>query len=81
MAASTACMLAMCVLPPPLSPCRWSVIPGDTILFDFVYFIHPTAIGHWWGAGRGEWGGCEGMAVGHKLGLGSGLGWSILEEG
>lgn len=27
---------------------RWSVIPGDTIIFDFVYFIHPTAIGHWW---------------------------------
>ena len=24
------------------------MIPGDTILFDFIYFIHPTAIGHWW---------------------------------
>jgi len=23
------------------------VIPGDTILFDFVFFTHPTAIGHW----------------------------------
>lgn len=27
---------------------QWSIIPGDTILFDFIYFIHPTAIGHWW---------------------------------
>ncbi|KAJ9523194.1 hypothetical protein QJQ45_023985 [Haematococcus lacustris] len=26
---------------------EWRVIPGDTILFDFVFFIHPTAIGHW----------------------------------
>ncbi|KAK9828787.1 hypothetical protein WJX72_002076 [[Myrmecia] bisecta] len=22
-------------------------IPGDTLIFDFVYFLHPTAIGHW----------------------------------
>ncbi|GAX80047.1 hypothetical protein CEUSTIGMA_g7486.t1 [Chlamydomonas eustigma] len=27
---------------------KWSVIPGDTIIFDFIYFVHPTAIGHWW---------------------------------
>jgi len=27
---------------------KWRVIPGDTILFDFIFFIHPTAIGHWW---------------------------------
>ncbi len=24
------------------------MIPGDTILFDFIFFTHPTAIGHWW---------------------------------
>ncbi|CAL5223424.1 g5938 [Coccomyxa viridis] len=22
-------------------------VQGDTLLFDFVYFLHPTAIGHW----------------------------------
>ena len=27
---------------------RWRFVPGDTIMFDFVYFIHPTAIGHCW---------------------------------
>lgn len=27
---------------------KWNVIPGDTLLFDFIYFTHPTAIGHWW---------------------------------
>jgi hypothetical protein len=27
---------------------KWRVIPGDTILFDFIFFTHPTAIGHWW---------------------------------
>ena len=27
---------------------KWNIIPGDTILFDFIFFIHPTAIGHWW---------------------------------
>lgn len=23
------------------------IISGDTLIFDFVYFLHPTAIGHW----------------------------------
>lgn len=23
------------------------VLPGDSILMDFPYFLHPTAIGHW----------------------------------
>lgn len=23
------------------------VVKGDTLVFDFVYFLHPTAIGHW----------------------------------
>lgn len=23
------------------------VVKGDTLLFDFVFFLHPTAIGHW----------------------------------
>ncbi len=27
---------------------NWSLIPGDTIMFDFIFFTHPTAIGHWW---------------------------------
>lgn len=27
---------------------NWRLVPGDTILFDFIFFIHPTAIGHWW---------------------------------
>jgi len=27
---------------------KWNIIRGDTIMFDFIYFIHPTAIGHWW---------------------------------
>lgn len=27
---------------------EWRVVPGDTLLFDFVFFMHPTAIGHWW---------------------------------
>lgn len=31
-----------------LDSVKWNVIPGDTILFDFIYFTHPTAIGHWW---------------------------------
>lgn len=26
---------------------RHHVIPGDTLIFDFVFFLHPTAIGHW----------------------------------
>jgi protein O-GlcNAc transferase len=26
----------------------WKVVPGDTLLFDFIFFVHPTAIGHWW---------------------------------
>lgn len=27
---------------------RWRVVPGDTLLFDFIFFTHATAIGHWW---------------------------------
>eukprot|EP00798_Chlamydomonas_sp_ICE-L_P009430 gene9430-4060_t len=27
---------------------EWNLIPGDTIMFDFIFFTHPTAIGHWW---------------------------------
>lgn len=23
------------------------VVRKDTLLFDYIYFIHPTAIGHW----------------------------------
>ncbi len=23
------------------------IVPGSTVLIDFLYFIHPTAIGHW----------------------------------
>ena len=30
------------------SSVNWKLVPGDTILFDFIFFIHPTAIGHWW---------------------------------
>jgi protein O-GlcNAc transferase len=26
----------------------WRLVRGDTLLFDYIYFIHPTAIGHWW---------------------------------
>lgn len=31
-----------------LNNTRWRVVPGDTLLFDFIFFVHPTAIGHWW---------------------------------
>lgn len=31
-----------------MKPISYRVVPGDTILFDFIFFIHPTAIGHWW---------------------------------
>jgi hypothetical protein len=24
-----------------------TIVPGSTVLIDFLYFIHPTAIGHW----------------------------------
>jgi hypothetical protein len=27
---------------------KWRAVRGDTLLFDFIFFIHPTAIGHWW---------------------------------
>ncbi|KAF8072370.1 ALDH10A8 [Scenedesmus sp. PABB004] len=27
---------------------RWRAVPGDTLLFDYIFFVHPTAIGHWW---------------------------------
>jgi hypothetical protein len=27
---------------------NWRLVRGDTLLFDYIYFIHPTAIGHWW---------------------------------
>lgn len=27
---------------------KWRVVTGDTLLFDFIFFTHPTAIGHWW---------------------------------
>lgn len=23
------------------------VVRGDTLFFDYIFFIHPTAIGHW----------------------------------
>jgi hypothetical protein len=23
-------------------------VAGDTLLFDYIFFTHPTAIGHWW---------------------------------
>lgn len=23
------------------------IVTGDTLIFDFIYFLHPTAIGHW----------------------------------
>jgi protein O-GlcNAc transferase len=23
-------------------------VPGDTLLIDYAFFTHPTAIGHWW---------------------------------
>lgn len=26
----------------------WRCIAGQTLLFDYIYFQHPTAIGHWW---------------------------------
>lgn len=31
-----------------LDAVSWRVVPGDTVFFDFVFFTHPTAIGHWW---------------------------------
>jgi protein O-GlcNAc transferase len=31
-----------------LNTSRWRVVPGDTLLFDYIFFVHPTAIGHWW---------------------------------
>jgi hypothetical protein len=31
-----------------LDSVKWRLVRGDTLLFDFIYFIHPTAIGHWW---------------------------------
>jgi protein O-GlcNAc transferase len=27
---------------------RWRAVTGDTLVLDYVYFVHPTAIGHWW---------------------------------
>eukprot|EP00877_Chromochloris_zofingiensis_P011466 jgi/Chrzof1/6573/Cz19g01160.t1 len=27
---------------------KWRVVTGDSLLFDYIYFVHPTAIGHWW---------------------------------
>jgi hypothetical protein len=27
---------------------RWRAVRGDTLVLDYVYFVHPTAIGHWW---------------------------------
>ncbi|KAL0050159.1 hypothetical protein WJX82_005404 [Trebouxia sp. C0006] len=29
------------------APLDAKVVSGDTLIFDFVYFLHPTAIGHW----------------------------------
>jgi hypothetical protein len=26
---------------------RHRVVRRDTLLFDFIFFLHPTAIGHW----------------------------------
>lgn len=26
---------------------QWRLVAGDSLLFDFIYFSHPTAIGHW----------------------------------
>ncbi|KAI8470588.1 MAG: hypothetical protein J3K34DRAFT_385246 [Monoraphidium minutum] len=26
----------------------WRLQAGDTLLFDYIFFTHPTAIGHWW---------------------------------
>jgi len=26
---------------------RWAVVPGETLILDFPYIGHPTAIGHW----------------------------------
>lgn len=23
------------------------VVRGDTLFFDYIFFVHPTAIGHW----------------------------------
>jgi hypothetical protein len=23
------------------------IVTGDTILFDYIFYVHPTAIGHW----------------------------------
>lgn len=23
------------------------MVQGDTLFFDYIYFVHPTAIGHW----------------------------------
>lgn len=23
------------------------VVHGDTLFFDYIFFVHPTAIGHW----------------------------------
>lgn len=27
---------------------RWTLVPGTTLLLDYTFFTHPTAIGHWW---------------------------------
>jgi hypothetical protein len=31
-----------------LSNTNHRVVHGDTLIFDFIFFLHPTAIGHWW---------------------------------
>ncbi len=49
---------------------KWRLVPGDTILFDFIFFIHPTAIGHWWEM-LGPLYRCAGGGV-----LAKGCGWS-----
>lgn len=30
------------------STAKWRAVTGDTLLFDYIFFVHPTAIGHWW---------------------------------
>jgi len=30
-----------------LKTVKWRVVPGDTVVLDFIHLSHPTAIGHW----------------------------------
>ena len=56
-----------------LGSTRHAVVPGDTLLFDFVFFLHPVRCVRVWGVGGG--GGVGGGRGGGAVGGGAVGGW------